>query len=124
MARILVIDDEPLLLESIELMLLASGHVVTTAANGRLAAKLFNAQTFDLIITDMVMPDREGIETVITVHRDFPAVGVIAMSGGVIGSSDYLHMAARLGAHRTLSKPFTADMLHVAIAATLAAVKN
>ena len=122
MARILIIDDDALLLESIELMLMASGHAVTTAADGRLAAQLFRAQTFDLILTDMVMPNREGIETVIAVHRDFPAVGVIAMSGGVVGSSDYLRMAARLGAHRTLSKPFTADLLHEAIAATLAAV--
>lgn len=67
----------------------------------------------------MVMPNRDGIETITALHRDFPEVGVIAMSGGTTGSKVYLKMAAWLGAHRTLSKPFTPQQLNDAIADTL-----
>jgi len=121
MARILIIDDNVTLLELIALVLLAAGHTVTTAADGEIAARLFRAAPFDLILTDMIMPNGEGIETITTLRREFPAIRIIAMSGGTRRSQNYLDMAARLGAHRTLSKPFAPDELHAAIAATLAA---
>ncbi len=121
MARILIIDDDEPLLMTLEQVLLAIGHAVVTAGDGLQAAKLFRAEPFELILTDLVMPNREGLETIIELHREFPDVGVIAMSGGVTLSKTYLAMAARLGAHRTLSKPFTPGQLTQAIDEALAA---
>jgi CheY-like chemotaxis protein len=122
MARILVIDDDETLCATLEQLLAEAGHAVVTATDGLKAARLFRAEPFHLIITDIIMPNREGLETVIELHRDFPDTGVIAMSGGVAMSRTYLSMAARLGAHRTLAKPFTPQQLHAAIGETLAAV--
>ena len=65
------------------------------------------------------MPNREGLETIFTLRREFPSVGVIATSGGFGNSGLYLEMAARLGAHQTLLKPFTPRQLDDAIAKTL-----
>ncbi len=121
MSRILVIDDDAALLLALETFLSSAGHAVVTAADGAIAAKLFRAEPFELVITDMVMPNREGIETVIELHREYPDVGVIAMSGGAHASPTYLGLAARLGAHRTLAKPFSLPQLATAIAETLAA---
>lgn len=120
MARILVVDDDETLCSVLEPLLTAAGHAVAVAADGLAAARLFRAEPFEVIITDILMPNREGLETIIALHRDFPDVGVIAMSGGATLSHVYLRMAARLGAHRTLAKPFTPQQLHEAIAATLA----
>ena len=121
MARILIIDDDESLLFTLGQLLAAAGHAVTTAPDGLEAAKLFRAEPFELIITDIIMPQREGLETIITLRRDFPDVGVIAISGCAIQSKTYLAMAARLGAHRTLAKPFTPQQLTSAIADTLVA---
>lgn len=118
MARILVIDDDAALLASLDYALTAAGHSVATAPDGEKAGPMFRAEPFDLIITDMIMPDREGIETIMALHRDFPRVGVIAMSGG-LRSRNYLNAAKHLGAHRVLTKPFTAAQLHESIAAVL-----
>ena len=120
MARILVIDDDEALLTTLKELLAIAGHAVVTASDGLEGAKLFRAEPFDVIITDLIMPNREGLETIITLHREFPAVGVIAMSGGIARSKTYLAIAARLGAHRTLAKPFTTQQLNDAIADTLA----
>ena len=121
MARILIIDAAaPLrgvLVEALEL----AGHDVLQAEDGRQGIEVFRAEPFEVIVTDIVMPNREGLETIITLHREFPEVGVIAMSGAVSNSKVYLDMAARLGAHRTLAKPFTPRQLHDAIAAVLGA---
>ena len=121
MARILIIDDDEALLFTLEATLIAAGHTVATATDGLEAAKLFRFEPFEIILTDIIMPNREGLETIITLHREFPQVGVIAMSGGVSNSKIYLDLAARLGAHRTLSKPFAPGQLATAIADTLAA---
>ena len=117
MARILIIDDEEALLATLRQLLIASGHVVVTATDGLKAAQLFRAEPFDLILTDIVMPNREGLETIITLHREFPKVGVIAMSGSSGHSKIYLDLARRLGAHRTLAKPFTPQELKEAVTA-------
>lgn len=119
MARLLVVDDDETLLSTLELILLEAGHNVAIVPDGLEAAKLFHAKPFDVIITDLVMPNREGLETIVALRRDFPAVAIIAMSGGVDQSKTYLQLAAKLGAHRTLAKPFTPQALHGAIAAVL-----
>ena len=121
MARILVIDDEEPLLTTIAHVLTAEGHTVATAVDGEKAARMFRAEGFDLILTDIVMPNRDGLETVMTLRREFPKIAVIAMSGGVAisnfvqRSKTYLDLAAQLGAHCTLAKPFSRQQLNDAV---------
>jgi DNA-binding response OmpR family regulator len=117
MARILVVDDDLSVLSMIEAVLAAAGHSVVTATDGEIAGKLFRAEPFDVIVTDIVMPNREGLETIVTLRRDFPDVPVIAMSGGTLNSGIYLGLAKRLGAKVTLAKPFPTQELVQAIAA-------
>ena len=120
MARILIVDDDETLCTALDQLLTEAGHADVTAADGLKAAALFRSEPFHLILTDILMPNREGLETIGALHRDFPEVGVIAMSGGSALSPTYLAMAAKFGAHRTLAKPFTPAQLHAAIGETLA----
>lgn len=119
MARILIVDDDTAFLSTLESSLQASGHAVVTAQDGVQAAKLFRAEPFEVILTDIVMPNREGLETIIELRREFPGTQVIAMSGGVSLSPFYLKMAQRLGAHYSLAKPFTREQLTCAISTVL-----
>jgi DNA-binding response OmpR family regulator len=120
MARILVVDDDVSVLCMIEAVLTGAGHSVVTATDGQMAAKLFRAEPFDVIVTDIVMPNREGLETIVELRRDFPDVPVIAMSGGTLNSGIYLGLAKRLGAKLTLAKPFPTQELVEAVAAVQA----
>jgi CheY-like chemotaxis protein len=119
MARILVIDDDKDLLVVIEHALTKAGHSVVTANNGIAAEKLFRAEAFDLIITDIVMPEREGLETIIVLRREFPHIPVIAMTGAQKNSVLYLQIATRLGARGVLEKPFSRPALLAAVASVL-----
>ncbi len=121
MANILLIDDDDQLRELLGMMLTSAGHVVTTASEGAMGMKLFRANPADLVITDIVMPNQEGIETIMKLRAEFPRLGIIAMSGGVTYSPTWLAMAAKLGANRTLAKPFTIPQLTAAVAEVLAA---
>lgn len=112
MARILLVDDEDIVLRLFETVLKLDKHDVTTASNGNGALAALATGTFDLVITDLVMPDKEGIETIIEMRKLKPELPIIAMSGGGRGNaSDYLEMAGQLGAKRTLAKPFPAQTL-------------
>jgi len=74
--------------------------------------ELFLMHSFDLIITDMVMPEKEGIETIQELRQGFPDIKIIAMSGGgQVGSGEYLHIAKMLGAQRTFAKPVEQEEL-------------
>lgn len=107
MHHILVIDDEPSIRKLIHIMLEKNGYEVDEAADGAEGMKKIKADPPDLIITDLIMPGKEGIETIIELRRDYPDVKIIAMSGGgVIGPREYLKMAKSVGAHRTFKKPF------------------
>jgi CheY-like chemotaxis protein len=108
MARLLLIDDDEFLRAVIAVALTAVGHTVLEAADGRLA---FAHSDIDLVITDLVMPDREGLETIATLHRQRPALPIIAISGDVANSKLYLETAIKLGARRALTKPFASAML-------------
>lgn len=119
MARILIIDDDDTLRGIIVKSLTHAGHEVTHTNNGRKGVELFRAQPTDLVITDMVMPEQEGMETIKILHRDFPDLRIIAMSGGLDGSQLYLDLTRRLGAAYTLEKPFTLQQLKEAIATVL-----
>jgi DNA-binding response OmpR family regulator len=113
MARILVIDDEPSVRELLYAILIEEGYEVVEAADGKAGMRLFQESPADLVITDLIMPEKEGIETIMDLRRDFPDVKIIAMSGGgIIQAEDYLGMARGVGAHRGFEKPFgVSDML-------------
>jgi YesN/AraC family two-component response regulator len=87
-------------------MLENEGYEVMDAANGEEGLKLIRDQSADLIITDLIMPQKEGLETIRGLKRDFPNVKIIAISGGGrIGPEEYLNLARKLGANYTFAKP-------------------
>ncbi len=113
MAHILVVDDDDLLREVIATALTQTGHNVFQAGDGHQAVELVRANTIDLVLTDILMPGQEGIETIMQLRFSHPTIRIVAMSGGSPHSKFYLDIASRLGARRILAKPFTpADLLH------------
>jgi len=118
MTRILIIDDDIQILKMLRKTLEREGHEVIDAADGNKGLRLYREDLTDLVITDIVMPEKEGIETIIDLRREFPEAKIIAMSGGgQIEAESYLSMAKRLGAQRTLTKPFQNEELLEAIEA-------
>jgi DNA-binding response OmpR family regulator len=107
MARILIIDDEAMIRNLLVRMLEREGYETVTASNGKDGINIHRKNPADLIITDLIMPDKEGIETIMELRRDFQDVKIIAMSGGgKTDSETYLHIAKTIGAIKTLAKPF------------------
>jgi DNA-binding response OmpR family regulator len=107
MAHILVVDDEELVRTLLEQVLTREGHIVMCAANGDEALRCLREQPTDLMITDLIMPGKEGIETITDARREFPDMKIIAMSGGGrVGPGNYLSLAGKLGADRVFAKPF------------------
>ena len=101
--RVLVVDDDPAVRDVVTSMLETAGYEVTKAGDGRQALAVLSRIPIDVVITDLVMPEQEGIETIKLIRRDYPQARVIAMSGAFGG--DYLRIAGYLGAHGTLAKP-------------------
>ncbi len=121
MARILVIDDEDELRSMLRQMLEHVGHEVSEAINGAAGIELYERDTPDLIITDIIMSENEGVETIIALRRANPALPIIAISGGGrLDATDFLSMAKKLGARHTLTKPFRRDQLLQAVGECLA----
>ena len=120
MAHILVVDDEAGFRAMLSQVLRDAGHMVSEAASGAAVLPNLIATPADLLLTDLVMPEKEGIETIVTVRRAFPKLPIIAMSGSVFGGA-YLEMARRLGANRVLSKPFTMAQLIAEVESVLSA---
>jgi DNA-binding response OmpR family regulator len=106
MAHILVIDDENEIRTMVAMILEHEGYEVTVAENGKIGMARFRAKPADLVITDLVMPEQEGVETIMQLRREFPKLPVIAMSGGIARSETYLDICRRLGVRGTLAKPF------------------
>lgn len=113
MAKILIIDDEEQIRLLLRRILEAEGYEVVEAPDGNAGIQLYRKEPIDLIITDIFMPEKEGLETITELRRDYPDIKLIAMSGGGrTGNLDFLPMAGKLGALRTINKPFTRqDML-------------
>jgi CheY-like chemotaxis protein len=106
MAKILVLDDEPSILLMIKKMLEKEGHEVEVALNGSEGMALFEKEKPDLLITDIIMPEKEGLETIFELRRLHPDLKIIAISGGGrIGPDGYLPGAKLLGANAVFSKP-------------------
>ena len=122
MARILVIDDEAELRQIICNTLKLGGHEVIEARNGREGVDRYSDATVDLVITDIMMPESDGFETIIALRRGHPDVKIVAISGGGrVGDTNYLMLAERLGADRILAKPFQREQLLAAVRDCLAA---
>ncbi len=102
-ARVLVVDDDAAVRDLVAAILETGGYQVAVASNGREALSMLADEGFEVIVTDLVMPEQEGIETIKLIRRDYPSVKVIAMSGAFGG--DYLRIAGYLGAHGTIAKP-------------------
>jgi DNA-binding NtrC family response regulator len=107
MTRILAIDDDIEIREMLKQLLERAGYEVLVAPNGKEALKLHHANPVNLIITDIVMPEKEGLETIMEFQHQSPGVKIIAISGGgKIAADQYLNLAQMLGAQKTFSKPF------------------
>ncbi len=121
MARILIIDDNDLFRGMLHATLDTLGHEVTEAADGTEGLKWHARGAFDLVITDLIMPETEGIETILELLKRAPETRIIAMSGGGRASAqDYLGIASRIGARKVLAKPFSRDALDNAIREVMA----
>lgn len=116
--RVLLIEDEPLLCRTMAMLLRSAGFSVHDTGNGRVALAAFKRQPFDVVITDMYMPDCDGIELILKVRATYPAARIVAISADP-GSLEVLRMASHLGADATLAKPFTAGQLLDALSRVL-----
>ncbi len=114
--KILIIDDDDQILSLLARSAELAGFVAMTAMDGREGQKLLEKQSFDLVITDLIMPEKEGMETITFIKKNFPAIKIIAISGGGrIGPETYLPAALELGADRAFAKPFSVDELLSAV---------
>lgn len=105
--RILIIDDDEQIRVLLEQMMHWAGFEVMVAENGKVAMQLQNANPADLVITDLIMPEQEGLETISRLKREYRGIKIIAISGGGrIGPEAYLPAALELGADKVFSKPF------------------
>ena len=120
MATILLIDDDDLLRGAIMQSLTNAGHKVIEACDGLQGCELARSMSVDIVITDLVMPVQEGVETILTLRRERPKLPIIAMSGGVTNSKLYLDIAGKIGAKRMLPKPFMPKALITLIEQVLA----
>lgn len=120
--RLLVIDDDDLVRAALTDMLQTAGFEVVTASNGRLGLELLSTTAVDAVITDILMPEQEGLETIREARQRFPDIRILAISGGGAGGGEtqLLRFAESFGADQTLPKPFTGSQLVSAVRALLA----
>ena len=108
MANILLVEDEEQLRSMLRIVLENAEHEVREAGNGKEALESYGRHPVDLMVTDIVMPDKEGIETIMKVRDSYPHVKIIAMSGGGrTGAQNFLELAKKFGADYILAKPFS-----------------
>lgn len=116
MTQLLIIDDESQIRSMLRQMLEQEGYDVIEASNGEEGIKLYREKPADLVITDILMPVKEGFTTIMELKRDYPEVRIIAISGGRrIGPEEYLKIAKKFGAIRMINKPFNKEELLNAI---------
>lgn len=116
MAHILIIDDERPVRLLLRRIFEAEGHLVSDAAEGGEGIKLYRENPADLIITDLVMPGKEGLETIRELKHDYPDIKIIAISGGGRNMpGEYLRFAELMGAKTVLSKPVSKERLLEAV---------
>ncbi len=114
--RILVVDDEEQMRSKLRLMLESEGYEITEAPDGNIALWLYKEKPSDLIVLDIIMPEKEGLETITELKREFPDVKILAISGGGTGDAgQYLSLAKTMGADSILAKPFEKEELLKAV---------
>lgn len=107
MTKVLLVDDNNSILGLFTMILTREGYSVAVAYNGVQALSLARRKKFEVVITDIIMPFKDGIETIMELKRLYPDIKIIAISGGDgKGNKDFLRMAEMAGACRTISKPF------------------
>ena len=112
MAHILLIDDDEAVRRSLEKILARAGHRVSTAADGAAGLRVLEEASVDLVLTDVYMPEMDGIEILVHIREVEPELPVVAISGGGFASADHvLEDAAQLGADAILAKPFEAGVV-------------
>lgn len=110
--KILVIDDDLAVRRTLQAILTAAGYEVTPADNGISGMRRYRETHPDLVITDIIMPDQEGIQTILEIRKADPEAKIIAISGGGrVGNGHFLDLAMALGASAMLPKPFDLDSL-------------
>ena len=116
MQRILIVDDEPHILLMLKKMLEPLGYEIDLAANGNEGVELFKKSHADLVITDIIMPEKEGLETIREMRRIKSDLKIIAMSGGgKVSADNYLEIARIFGASKIIAKPFTKQEMVTAV---------
>jgi CheY-like chemotaxis protein len=121
MPRILLVDDDALMREALHKTLVRAGYEVEDVSGGTAALQAYQRRPPDLVITDIVMVNGEGLETIRSLRKLDAHVKIIAMSGGGVGKSgDYLNLAAKFGAARVLAKPFSGPEVLTVVAEVLA----
>lgn len=116
LAKLLVVDDDAGVRKMLKAILEKDSHVVVTAENGSQALECLQKRIPDVVILDIIMPEKEGFETIVELRRNYPELKIIAISGGgAIGANNYLKLAKILGAHLALEKPVEMYELRVAI---------
>ena len=112
MAQVLVVDDDDQVRKLISLVLQQEGHTVVEASNGKMAIQHIQEAEINLVISDIVMPDMDGLELIRGIRRIHPGIKILAISGaGKEGPGLYLNMAEQFGADAILTKPFAPDQL-------------
>ena len=120
MKHILLVDDDDLSRGAVHKMLERSGYDVQSTGIGQEALAWYRREPADLVITDLIMPDTDGLEMIQELRRINPAVRVLAISGGGrVDAEEYLSVARKFGAVEVLPKPFTAPELKQAVEAAL-----
>ncbi|MBI1684250.1 MULTISPECIES: response regulator transcription factor [Caulobacter] len=111
--NILIVDDDPLVRDFAASTVQLAGAGCNCVADGAQALELLQVNCYDLVLIDLFMPVKEGIETIIEIRRTYPSVGIIAMSSGAgpLAAGQMLASAMALGADAALCKPFSADEL-------------
>jgi DNA-binding response OmpR family regulator len=116
--RVLIIDDDEQIRVLLQQMMQWAGFDVLVAENGKIAMQMQSRQPADLVITDLIMPEQEGLETISRLKKEYAGIKIIAISGGGrIGPEAYLPAALELGADKVFSKP-------IYVQEVLAAVKE
>jgi two-component system response regulator (stage 0 sporulation protein F) len=118
MASILIVDDEAAIRSLLRRILEQDGHQVREAANGQIGLALYRQEPADLVITDILMPERDGMEVTLALTQEFLDARVIAMTGAT-GDQNFLNVARLFGARRVMQKPFTVEEVRRLVRFTL-----
>jgi DNA-binding NtrC family response regulator len=120
MASILIIDDDEQIRQLLQQMLQGAGYETVVAENGKVGMKCYRQNRPDLVITDLIMPEKEGMETIVELKKEYSDAKIIAISGGGrLAPENYLAIAKRLGAAYTFTKPLERKALLEAVASLL-----